>query len=314
MNLTPNEKLLFKALNIRKPEAVIILLENNAETLLKNTVNRTAAEMASFIGYHYLANLIKNYITLQSIEKTIGKLYSSKRLVVDKRISSHLFRDLQMYINLQNIHPFKFIFHIHRHPQLLQNYLTVMSVLTEFIKNSEDLDKEDELKSFKCHYALFIINKIMTNAFNHGNIDLVNHETFGNNTETINIHLQRFIKSVIHTIRCKPETHYVERLLREMIKNYPHKDSAIFRTLLYEIHKIPLGDNPTSHSILQNVLFYSVNEGETVNHNHVELDASCVVCSELKNTKICKNCNQIYYCSVYCQKLDWPFHKKTCLV
>ncbi|CAK9293051.1 unnamed protein product [Gordionus sp. m RMFG-2023] len=290
MNLTPNEKLLFKALNIRKPEAVIILLENNAETLLKNTVNRTAAEMASFIGYHYLANLIKNYITLQSIEKTIGKLYSSKRLVVDKRISSHLFRDLQMYINLQNIHPFKFIFHIHRHPQLLQNYLTVMSVLTEFIKNSEDLDKEDELKN------------------------LVNHETFGNNTETINIHLQRFIKSVIHTIRCKPETHYVERLLREMIKNYPHKDSAIFRTLLYEIHKIPLGDNPTSHSILQNVLFYSVNEGETVNHNHVELDASCVVCSELKNTKICKNCNQIYYCSVYCQKLDWPFHKKTCLV
>ncbi|XP_065324404.1 ankyrin repeat and MYND domain-containing protein 2-like isoform X5 [Gordionus sp. m RMFG-2023] len=265
MNLTPNEKLLFKALNIRKPEAVIILLENNAETLLKNTVNRTAAEMASFIGYHYLANLIKNYITLQSIEKTIGKLYSSKRLVVDKRISSHLFRDLQMYINLQNIHPFKFIFHIHRHPQLLQNYLTVMSVLTEFIKNSEDLDKEDELKN------------------------LVNHETFGNNTETINIHLQRFIKSVIHTIRCKPETHYVERLLREMIKNYPHKDSAIFRTLLYEIHKIPLGDNPTSHSILQNVLFYSVNEGETVNHNHVELDASCVVCSELKNTKICKN-------------------------
>lgn len=40
---------------------------------------------------------------------------------------------------------------------------------------------------------------------------------------------------------------------------------------------------------------------------------ACDTC--LKNVgklSLCSKCKNIYYCSVYCQQLDWPEHKKTC--
>ena len=39
---------------------------------------------------------------------------------------------------------------------------------------------------------------------------------------------------------------------------------------------------------------------------------ACVTCGDSKNLKVCKACQQVPYCSVYCQRLLWKLHKPWC--
>ena len=46
-------------------------------------------------------------------------------------------------------------------------------------------------------------------------------------------------------------------------------------------------------------------------------DQSCVVCSKAQESlpeplKRCAACKAVVYCSIACQKVDWPTHKKVC--
>lgn len=39
---------------------------------------------------------------------------------------------------------------------------------------------------------------------------------------------------------------------------------------------------------------------------------ACVTCGDSKNLKVCKACQQVPYCSIYCQRLLWKLHKPWC--
>eukprot|EP01091_Cochliopodium_minus_P013736 TRINITY_DN449_c0_g1_i5.p1 TRINITY_DN449_c0_g1~~TRINITY_DN449_c0_g1_i5.p1 ORF type:complete len:639 (-),score=178.19 TRINITY_DN449_c0_g1_i5:142-2058(-) len=48
-----------------------------------------------------------------------------------------------------------------------------------------------------------------------------------------------------------------------------------------------------------------------VNPNKLQVDTSCAVCGK-NDGKVCSRCKATYYCSIDCQKKDWPDHKKVC--
>lgn len=44
----------------------------------------------------------------------------------------------------------------------------------------------------------------------------------------------------------------------------------------------------------------------------IDFQEICAVCCKLDNTKRCGRCKQVKYCSMDCQKEDWPSHKLIC--
>lgn len=44
---------------------------------------------------------------------------------------------------------------------------------------------------------------------------------------------------------------------------------------------------------------------------------TCGACLKKKSLRVmhkCSRCMRIFYCSVECQRMDWPIHKQTCIV
>ena len=39
---------------------------------------------------------------------------------------------------------------------------------------------------------------------------------------------------------------------------------------------------------------------------------ACVTCGDSRNLKVCKACQQVPYCGIYCQRLLWKLHKPWC--
>ncbi len=40
---------------------------------------------------------------------------------------------------------------------------------------------------------------------------------------------------------------------------------------------------------------------------------ACFVCNSIETLKRCSRCKSVFFCSVNCQKLGWPVHKKQCV-
>ena len=74
----------------------------------------------------------------------------------------------------------------------------------------------------------------------------------------------------------------------------------------------------------QDTSFTALHTGESINVDDLANDLGdqtltdyvaskrCSVCNKLCKPKLCKKCMQVGYCSLACQKSDWPEHKKVC--
>ena len=79
-----------------KPEICSLLLEAEAKTHHTNSINKTAAAMAAFVGNHSFVAIINNYVP------RADTLYFTRK---QPRLSPELARPLHDLIMIMNTHP-----------------------------------------------------------------------------------------------------------------------------------------------------------------------------------------------------------------
>ena len=84
-----------------KPEICSLLLEAGAKTHHTNSVNRTAAAMAAFVGNHSCVAIINNYVPRADI------LYFTRKQPLEDtpKLSPELARPLHDLVMMMNTHP-----------------------------------------------------------------------------------------------------------------------------------------------------------------------------------------------------------------
>lgn len=275
--------LMFAALGSRE-NIVRLLLEHHADTTVENCVNRTAAQMAAFVGCHKVVTLINNWVDYSD---SVEPFTRCRELEEKPRIESpELGRALHDYIVHPSIHPVRLLVYIKDNPELIKHADQLVYVLDNLATKTIKPPRNDESLALRFHYLSYLIDHCRKNP-----------------SKSIEASIRQLIKRCSNketTYNCTPQ---LDRLILECIMKFPYTQSAIFKTMTFALSKRGQDDLNAL-----NILTQSLN-GPRMFSTPAE---ACIVCSGTEKTKRCSRCKSVYYCGPSCQRVDWFQHKKVC--
>ncbi|KAA8586073.1 hypothetical protein FQN60_007642 [Etheostoma spectabile] len=133
-----------------KTDITSMMLDAGAETELVNSVGRTAAQMAAFVGQHDCVTVINNFFSRARLE-----YYTQPQgLEKEPRLPPQLAGPLHKIIMTTNLNPVKIVLLVKEHPVLvdmtaLEKCYQVMDMLCEQCVKQEDMN---EVLAIKMHY------------------------------------------------------------------------------------------------------------------------------------------------------------------
>ncbi|XP_044015347.1 ankyrin repeat and MYND domain-containing protein 2 isoform X2 [Aphidius gifuensis] len=254
-----------------------LLMSHGAKITSKNSVGRTAAQMAAFVG-----------------------------LRTEPMLPPHLADSFHKFIMQVNVHPVRIAMTLQKCLGLVDNLEKIHKVL-ESMRQREMTRGADtnEVMAFKYHYLSCVVQevikcqKLLEARKNDNNLQNDKIKT----TDPIEFFIRKLLKhnskNDIKTLNFKPE--YQELFLRETVREFPFRESTIFRQMVATL----AGTDPPSAS---SVVSAAINGQRAF----VELSQMCVTCGEDKANKKCSKCKAVQYCDRECQRLHWFLHKKEC--
>lgn len=285
-----------------KPEMVRLLLERGVDTTALNCVNRTAAQMASFIGHSKIYMILSSWIPYESSVKP----YTVCRELEDKpRLASRdMARLLHNYIVDATLHPAKVLLFIKENLNLLEKAPEYLYVLEDLSSKSVRPPRNEELLSLKYYYKSYFIdycNKQLKAASNESKTTEKAFD-FEAAEKLLDVLIRKLIRRDCTSKASKFDLPVLDRFVTECIMKFPYTHLAIFKTMTFAMSKRPPGAN-YALSILTQTLDGALGNNEN----------SCAVCEIVDGgNKKCSKCKSVYYCSASCQKADWFQHKKAC--
>lgn len=263
------------------PEVVLTLLQAGAKTYPINKVNKTAAEIASFVGNHKCVSVIKNFVQLADVE-----YYSVPQgLEKEPKLPGKLVKPLQELLNKSYLHPVRLTYYIESCLGLLEESSKVAKVLDLMCEKSmKDADTNDVM-AIKANYFAFII-RTMAKSYNEKDKSL-----------------QPWLKSLVKGRDGDGFPEKPERLIRQSTKEFPYAESELLLQFVRTISPVAIGDEPTALTVLTNCIH---GRGLT------SVPVVCECCGEPEPPKRCSACKAVHYCDVRCQKLHYSNHKKFC--
>lgn len=293
--------LMFAAISA-KADIVRLLLERGVDITAENCVNRTAADMAAFVGQAKIVSIINCWIPYsKSIEP-----YTRKRELEDEpRLpSKQLGHLLHNYIVYPTYHPVKFMLFIKENLDLVQYGPQVVYVLDNLCSKATQPSINDETMSLKYHYLSHILQycikafdaKKTKASSGDGSFDRQVCE------KAIETAIRRLIRiDNPDTGRVTPQ---INRFIIECLFKFPYQHLAIFKTASYALSKLDPAD-----LIAYTVLIQVLNGPRIFGR----LPEDCAVCRAAQGVKNrCSRCKSVFYCDQSCQKADWFQHKKWC--
>ncbi|XP_052594306.1 ankyrin repeat and MYND domain-containing protein 2 isoform X1 [Peromyscus californicus insignis] len=259
------------------------MLEAGAETDVVNSVGRTAAQMAAFVGQHDCVAIINNFFPRERLD------YYTKPQGLDKepKLPPKLAGPLHKIITTTNLHPVKIVMLVNENPLLaeaaaLGKCYKVMDLICEKCMKQRDMN---EVLAMKMHYISCIFQKCIT-FLKEGE----------NKLETL-------IKSLLKGRASDGFPVYQEKIIRESIRKFPYCEATLLQQLVRSIAPVEIGSDPTAFSVLTQAITGQV--------GFVDVEF-CTTCGEKGASKRCSVCKMVIYCDQTCQKTHWFAHKKMC--
>lgn len=278
--------LMFAALSGKK-DVVRVLLEYDACIGLVNSVQRTAAQMAAFIGQHEIVSLINNFFAPKDLE-----YYCQPRgLETEPKLPPSLFPALYRYIINVNLNPVKLSFILREDIELINNAECVIRVLDLLCEKMMKQRDTNEILAVKFSYLSFVLKQASKS-----------HAEWQQKSGDSPV-LEMWIKYLLKSSEIPEMPGNQDQLVMSMLKEFPYVESHLFQQIVRTI-STSAGSAPAL-----NVLVSCIN-GQRFSSAE---DKSCSTCNELGG-KTCQNCKSVFYCNRECQKLHWFVHKKNCSI
>ncbi|KAM6903511.1 ankyrin repeat and MYND domain-containing protein 2-like [Lycodopsis pacificus] len=266
-----------------KTDITSMLLDAGAEKNLVNSVGRTAAQMAAFVGQHDCVTVINNFFSRARLE-----YYTRPQgLEREPRLPPRLAGPLHKIIMTTNLNPVKIVMLVKENPVLvdvaaLEKCYQVMDMLCEQCVKQQDMN---EILAIKMHYISCVLQKCL--AFLQKQDDK----------------LDELVKNLLRGRDSDGFPQYQEKFIRDCIKKFPYCEATLLQQQVRIITPKEIGNDPTAFSVL--------NQAITGQMTFVDADY-CATCGEKGAEKRCSLCKAVTYCSLMCQKLHWFTHKKMC--
>ncbi|XP_074051517.1 ankyrin repeat and MYND domain-containing protein 2 isoform X2 [Macrotis lagotis] len=262
-----------------------VMLEAGADTDVVNSVGRTAAQMAAFVGQHDCVTVINNFCPRERLD------YYTKPQGLEKepRLPPKLAGPLHKMVTTTNLHPVKIVMLVKENPLLaeadaLKKCSRVMDLICEKCMKQRDMN---EVLAMKMHYISCIFQKCLK--------FLTERED----------KLDGLIKSLLKGRETDGFPVYQEKFIRECIRKFPYCETTLLQQLVRSIAPVEIGSDPTAFSVLTQAITGQV--------GFVDVEF-CTTCGEKGADKRCSVCKMVIYCNQNCQKIHWFTHKKVCKI
>ncbi|XP_077577234.1 ankyrin repeat and MYND domain-containing protein 2a [Stigmatopora nigra] len=266
-----------------KTDITWMMLDAGAETDAVNSVGRTAAQMAAFVGQHDCVTAINNFFSRTRLD------YYTKTQGLEKepKLPPKLAGPLHKIIMSTNLHPVKLVTLVKENPLLasppsLDKCRRVVELICEKCMKQRDMN---EVLAVKMHYIGCVLDKCA--SFLEHNRDK----------------LDGLIKSLLKGRDGDGFPVFQEKFVRECVRKFPFCDATLLQQLVRSIAPVAVGDEPTALSVLTQAVTGQV--------GFVDADF-CTTCGDKGAQKRCSVCKTVLYCDQSCQKLHWFTHKKVC--
>jgi len=265
------------------------LLEAGVKTDRTNSVHRTAAQMAGFVGNHECVAVINNYVGKEEVY-----FYTRKQpLETEPKLSLQLAKPIHQLVQTMNMHPVRIGLILREDPLLLEGVVKVCNILEEMSDREfkkRDVNETLSLKYHILHYYLKDVAKQMAKD--------------GDSSEKKSPFIDRWIKSMLLGRDSDGYPVFQENFVRQGIKEFPHKESQLFKTLVANfVHCQNYGEGLTGAEYL--------NQAFNGQRGFKDFE-NCDACGNERAEKKCSKCKSVQYCDQTCQKLHWFTHKKVC--
>uniref|UniRef100_A0A158R408 MYND-type domain-containing protein n=1 Tax=Syphacia muris TaxID=451379 RepID=A0A158R408_9BILA len=269
------------------PEICRILLDAGAHSYATNSINKTAAELAAFVGQNECVSVINTYISIDEIDKFLHPQGKNS----PEQYPRELCLLLHATTRTHNIHPVKVILFVAENEVLMKYRKKYLYVVDRVFERQLRSKQPNEAMSIK----LWLILCILRETFKFmDSLSGVEKEV----KEKLLLYV-KFLLKMEATDVIRPK---VDLLLRNAVRGFPYHQSVLFQMLVKLIAETKLGCEPGAYKCILQVLF-----GPAL----VTRSIFCACCGVPNATKRCPSCH-LAYCGSKCQKLDWKIHKKCC--
>uniref|UniRef100_A0A3P8SGU6 Ankyrin repeat and MYND domain containing 2 n=1 Tax=Amphiprion percula TaxID=161767 RepID=A0A3P8SGU6_AMPPE len=247
-----------------KTDITSMILDAGAETDLVNSVGRTAAQMAAFVGQHDCVTVINNFFSRARLEYYTRPQGQEKEPKLPPRLAGPLHK----IIMTTNLNPVKIVMMVKENPVLvdvaaLEKCYQVMDLLCEQCVKQQDMN---EVLAMKMHYISCVLQKCVASL------------------EKQDEKLDTLVKCLLRGRDSDGFPQYQEKFIRDCIKKFPYCEVTLLQQLVRSIAPVDIGNDPTAYSVLTQALTGQV----------VFVDADyCATCGDRGADKWCSLCKAV---------------------
>ncbi|XP_046691200.1 ankyrin repeat and MYND domain-containing protein 2-like isoform X2 [Silurus meridionalis] len=249
-------------------EITCMMLDAGAETDPVNSVGRTAAQMAAFVGQHDCVTVINNFFSKTKLEYYTKPQGLEKEPMLPPKLAGPLYK----IIMTTNLNPVKMVMMVKENPLLvdvvaLEKCYRVLDLLCEQCVKQQDMN---EVLAMKMHYISCVLQKCL--AFLRERDDK----------------LDTLLKSLLKGRDGDGFPEYQEKFIRDCIWKFPYCEATLLHQLIQNIAP----DETVSETGSAPMAFSALTQALTGQMALMDAEL-CATCGERGADKKCSFCKMV---------------------